>query len=237
MTPRILYKYVTPERIDVLCNKKIRYTQPSLLNDPFEFSLGWPEPTADGLGNFEEKKAKERIASYLEKSRLYGVLSLTEKNDSIPMWTHYASAHTGFVIGFSMESNRFAAARRNNKLKKVQYLSDRVNATRGLPGAAHVGPESILFAKSVDWEYEQEWRWVEPKPDDYAQVVEGQSGKSFFLAPVEPDSIVEVVLGCRSGTDLEHSIQALKSTADYRHLNLLKIRLDKTKYKLEVDPL
>lgn len=41
--PRVLYKYVTPERIDILENLKIRFTQPSALNDPFEFNLSFQE--------------------------------------------------------------------------------------------------------------------------------------------------------------------------------------------------
>lgn len=31
-----MYKYGTPERLDVLRNALIRYTQPAALNDPFE---------------------------------------------------------------------------------------------------------------------------------------------------------------------------------------------------------
>lgn len=37
--PNILYKYVPPERSDILKNLNIRFTQPSALNDPFEFNL------------------------------------------------------------------------------------------------------------------------------------------------------------------------------------------------------
>src|ERR1017187_7828558 len=42
MIPDILYKYVAPERIDVLLKKRIRFTQACFLNDPFEFSPGAP---------------------------------------------------------------------------------------------------------------------------------------------------------------------------------------------------
>ena len=41
--PNTLYKYVTPERIDILKNLNIRFTQPSALNDPFEFNLSFQE--------------------------------------------------------------------------------------------------------------------------------------------------------------------------------------------------
>ena len=32
----VLYKYVTEERIDILQNRLIRFTQPNAMNDPFE---------------------------------------------------------------------------------------------------------------------------------------------------------------------------------------------------------
>lgn len=35
-TPLVVYKYLAPERIDVLRTRRIRYTQPGALNDPFE---------------------------------------------------------------------------------------------------------------------------------------------------------------------------------------------------------
>ena len=34
--PKKLYKYVEADRVDILVNKSIRFTQPSALNDPFE---------------------------------------------------------------------------------------------------------------------------------------------------------------------------------------------------------
>ncbi len=37
--PPTLYKYLPPSRVEVLDNLKIRFTQPSALNDPFEFNL------------------------------------------------------------------------------------------------------------------------------------------------------------------------------------------------------
>lgn len=33
----ILYKYLPPERLDILRNRRIRFTQPGDFNDPFEF--------------------------------------------------------------------------------------------------------------------------------------------------------------------------------------------------------
>ena len=33
----VLYKYLTPARLDVLEGRRIRFTQPAAFNDPFEF--------------------------------------------------------------------------------------------------------------------------------------------------------------------------------------------------------
>jgi len=35
--PKALFKYVHPDRIDILDKSLIRFTQPSLFNAPFEF--------------------------------------------------------------------------------------------------------------------------------------------------------------------------------------------------------
>ncbi|SFW81450.1 DUF2971 domain-containing protein [Pseudomonas sp. NFACC10-1] len=39
LPPEKLYKYVPPARVDIVQNLTIRFTQPSALNDPFEFNL------------------------------------------------------------------------------------------------------------------------------------------------------------------------------------------------------
>jgi len=41
--PQVLYKFVTPDRADVIENGRIRFTQPGALNDPFEFQVLFQE--------------------------------------------------------------------------------------------------------------------------------------------------------------------------------------------------
>ena len=130
MIPKVLFKYAVPDRIDVLLNKRIRFTQACFLNDPFEFRLG----SADGLPPFQAGRARKRVDELQVKSRLYGVVSLARKSDSIPMWAHYAASHTGFLIGFDTGSSIFRKALADRKLRPVNYQLERVNATQGLPG-------------------------------------------------------------------------------------------------------
>ncbi len=62
----MLYKYLSDERIDVIENLEIRFTQPGALNDPF-----------DSLPLIEENKEKTKLIEYI-------------KNESNNLWTNIA---------------------------------------------------------------------------------------------------------------------------------------------------
>jgi len=232
MTPSVLYKYVVPERMDVLLRRKIRFTQPCFLNDPFEFLIGEPEDA----GHFEASRDKKRQSEIRAKSRVYGVLSLTEMSKSIPMWTFYAASHRGFAIGFDARSGYFKVATDNGTLQRVNYGPNRVSSTRGLPDQPWVKHEASFLRKSTVWEYEAEWRWIEPGgPGVYDEVGSAPNGELLYLRSIPPESIQEVILGCRASSELAESIQALRSAPEYRHLKVFKVALHKSRYDLEIE--
>jgi hypothetical protein len=226
-----LYKYVVPERIDVLVNKRIRFTQPCFLNDPFEFKPGFPVPAADGIVHFEAK-AKARDVHFRELSRLYGVLCLTTKKDSIPMWTHYAAAHEGFVIGFDTKSEFIANAISGGELSPVTYQPER-------PSLTGKYPTLIFLTKSTEWVSEEEWRWVKccRSPSEYDEVLPSSSGELLYLCRFQPSSVREIILGCRANSTLKKSIQALTLTSEYRHVSLSRMALDEHHYQLQIESL
>ncbi len=235
MTPSVLYKYVSPARIDVLLNKRLRFTQACALNDPFEFSPGAPVPGAEGLGHFEAKLAKNRRVQCLENSRTFGVLSLSEENNSIPMWTHYAATHSGFAIGFDAESDWLAQAIKQRKLDRVRYISERICTTRLSTEHPELKLDDIFMTKSAERGYEREWRWIERgNPRDYADVVSGSAGELLFLRSFPPESVREIVLGCRSSSGLIESVQTIALTLDFAHVRLRKVMLDESKYLLNI---
>jgi len=235
MIPELLYKYVVPDRIDVLTGGRIRFTQPRLLNDPFEFSPGMPAAVVGAVGHFEAKVARRRSADFNERSHCSGILSLTQEPDSIPMWAHYAAAHTGFVIAFDPERIVFKDAIESRKLRPVKYVSERVSLTRGLPGEPWVRPEAVFRTKSKQWEYEHEWRWIETEiPSDW---IFPSSVGELFLGPAPPVAIREIIVGCRAAPHLTESIRTLGSAREYQHLMLSRIVLDGSSYKLHVMPL
>ncbi|HUT34368.1 MAG TPA: DUF2971 domain-containing protein [Planctomycetota bacterium] len=85
-----------------------------------------------------------------------GVFCLTEANDDIVMWSHYADKHQGICL-------EFAGSRREHvgffaRACKVNYQDSfpEVNPfVRARPGEK---AQIMVFTKSNRWKYEREWR-------------------------------------------------------------------------------
>lgn len=93
----------------------------------------------------------------------YLICSLSEVNDSILMWSHYADNHAGFVMEYDFKE----AIDIREKLHKVTYDNNIYQSTGLLESYLLFGiskPEIFLppaLYKSKAWEYEKEWRIVE----------------------------------------------------------------------------
>jgi hypothetical protein len=137
--PVTLYKYLAPERIEILAEMQLRFSPPSEFNDTFDSD--YLVPKSQGAAGIV---ARSRL------KRSIGVLCLTEEPDNHLMWVNYAKNHTGLVMGFDAHAPFFGEDGRTSG--KVNYQS-RPNV---LPEA---GLDACFF-KSKDWEYEKEWRCV-----------------------------------------------------------------------------
>ena len=121
---------------------------------------------------------KYLLAEYIVMNA--GVFCLSENADNALMWSHYGDGGKGIAIGFSISQaedyNEFAD---DCMLLKVNYsnhdvvLEKIVNTTIGVVAAPDTEtihfqvPEftdpfmkSVFSSKSIDWKYEQEWRFV-----------------------------------------------------------------------------
>jgi len=194
-----LFKYVCDDRIDILTNGVIRFTQPSAWNDPFETQPNYIDhrdknmffkfaemvhrakesgenPTKEEIEEYERERkriTKSDINSYINRN-IVG-LSLTEDNNNLLMWSHYASNHSGFVIEFDTENDFFQST--DNYLFKVMCDNERpsvntndfasiiVDLVELIKKNETISQESYetisyTFRKSLDWLYEREWRLI-----------------------------------------------------------------------------
>lgn len=298
------YKYLSPDRIDLLRNSHIRFTQPASFNDPFEAfpyfkqiapdehidahlkEAGWDESEIEeflkeswskqlrqnpninipfdfvrnkmmsmmnqsrpfmnqffknfmGMKNpFSRKLAIDALLGAMNKE--IGILSLTEKNDNLLMWSHYALNHTGFVIEFD-EDHPFFDQRSNKKeirkhLRKVRYSHKRPEVTLFNPSLTKDENmdnwvNNIFWVKSIHWEYEQEWRMIYTLRD--CQRIVPSKPYDIYLFPFPKESIKTVYLGCKMQPDISDGIQNLLATdKDYSHVKINRAVINEKEYRL-----
>ncbi len=137
------------------------------------------------------------------------VLCLSERNDSILMWSHYAQMHQGVVFELACVPERdsdWGAAMPVNYGDMPSIFDDDF-LIRVLSGQASMNtPEFILesidrfvTAKATDWFYEREWRVVLHLTDPSKRTQD----LSF-----SPEELTAVYLGCRMSDNHKKEIAA-----------------------------
>jgi hypothetical protein len=169
----ILYKYI-PYRPEFFSNYLIRISGKNALNDPFEFlpshsylsdlfiqqgstALGTTKSEIESrLGEqFNFKAWLTMGAGILDE---HGVISLSETDDNLLMWAHYADQHQGIVIGLDSTHKSFSTnysisdAPLVGKISRVRYRKSRLHEFKD-----HY---DTFFVKSDEWLYEKEHRFL-----------------------------------------------------------------------------
>jgi hypothetical protein len=138
------------------------------------------------------------LATLKDSMSRYGVLCLAARNDSVLMWSHYAQHHEGAVLEFSPDVARDSALLAS---RPVQYQLQRPLVYR-TPGdlvrrallmsseqSANEIVGELIYTKSVEWEYEHEYRLAIP---NFVA-----AGAKSALLEFWPSELVAVYLGCR----------------------------------------
>ncbi len=174
-----------------------------------------------------------RLKALLDRmEREIGMLCLSERADSITMWSHYAANHQGFAVAFDTSSVFFK--KWNEKIREIGELR-RVNysATRPVinePFDENSPEVDILFTKNIEWAYEREWRIVRFLKDGCSR-----PRPEISLYAVPPEAIKEVIFGCRSEEPFVSAIQhSVSANAKLHHICFKKARLSQNNYFLDL---
>ena len=140
------------------------------------------EDLLEGMENI--KKAHPKFQSdFMAEMANTSILCLTEDPNNLLMWSHYANKHTGIVIQFSPKDidsplPRAKPVRYSRQLPTLKYEDLLYNPNEKI----HKIIEEYTHTKSIDWQYEKEWRIV----------VAGNVGiRPFLLAEIDA-----IYLGC-----------------------------------------
>lgn len=129
--PDVLYKYyslssdeaLNMKKFQTLSEGKIYMADIKDFNDPFDGKGFFYDPAQ--LADIE--RLKPHGGKYIDDfTRYIKATSLTANGvQSMPMWAHYASNHTGFCVSYAMEGN---LALQSNTFP-VQYTNERLDVT------------------------------------------------------------------------------------------------------------
>lgn len=110
-----------------------------------------------------QKINKENNSNLMNFIQKLGVLSLSERNDSILMWSHYADNHKGFCIGLKGNLGFDHDKLIKVKYEKVRYrrvFSEWLELQLDKEKFLDKAEEELVCTKYDDWNYEKEWRIV-----------------------------------------------------------------------------
>lgn len=188
------------------------------LNDPYDCSVyfEWDKKYADklqinDLEGLDNNIINNSLKDYEKKFReQWGIVSFSERIDSILMWSHYSNEHKGFCIEY-------------NTSDFISYFFP-VIYTDKIPNSLENGNCVItsVLTKAYDWKYELEWRIVNRYIDFYEP--EG----NIWPAP-KP---VAIYLGCRIDENKELKEKLLKY-AEKNQIIVFAMEKRRDSYKLD----
>ena len=202
-----LYKYrsVNLNSILNLNNNILPFCSASTLNDPFECGSIFNDIPIN-IGTYN------KVIDDFEKDfkETWHICSLSEKNDDILMWSHYADEHKGFCIEYSFMEihNEFKLlclpVKYQNKLPKISITNSK--------------SYEAIFTKAKQWSYEYEWRIAK----NYSN-----ANKILTINMPKPKAIY---LGCRIEENLKNYLVDFCSTNGIEIYQGIKNR---TEYKID----
>ena len=223
----ILYKYMSLERKNFWTDYKLRFTQPSAFNDPFECLPSYsfiPEQLMPKHAGFGELAALfyglEKDSSQFNDDT--AIFCMSQVWDSVLMWAHYADSHKGFAVGFDM-SHPFFDFEKPYGTRKVKYCKSR-------PKSTEINIMDEMYYKLDVWSYEQEWRLCR---DVYK--ADETINNNIYLFRIPKESIKSVYFGiCMPENEkmdmyqrvLQTGIQCYQVMRNYQTFDLYSIEFE-----------
>lgn len=233
--PQYLYQYrrgmydKTNNRnydLDNLRNSIMRLSSPALFNDPYDCSFminidtlydhytkltQTPMSKHDLLFHMECDENLKQTRNNFRRQLHIGCL--TERNNSIVMWSHYANSHAGFCIEYSYDSLQ----KKDLQIFPVIYTNKMHNLVSSVFSRKINDAKKSMLEKSIEWKYENEWRIIRAslEPKDYQEV----------SMPL-PNAIY---IGCHAPENLQDDLISLCKEKD---ISLYQMMLKKDKFEL-----
>lgn len=175
----------------------------------------------DNKGEFipkEKKRIDDIIECFLEENKNLGIVCMSERCDSILMWSHYAKSHTGVCFEFiRTEENNLGDS---DVCSPVSYKKNypKINLAEILLRQDGTAMRLLMRTKSIEWSYEKEWRYMHEHGNNKCQF---------------PGPISRVIFGIKIKDDFKSCIEKL---CNEHKIPCVQARKANRKYRIEVPP-
>lgn len=176
------------------------------------------------------------IKSYLDVRNASKIACFSEAFDSILLWSHYANSHEGVCLEYETGLN-FGDSYSNPKLVRMKYSESRptISQIEAMKYIGHqvTGDQTFIskaqaddifgrsfLTKSKQWEYEQEWRWVDELNTD-------PSGYKIML----PMKVKSITVGARASVETIALCKKVSSAG--KGVPIYKVKLSDSTFSFE----
>jgi hypothetical protein len=153
-----------------------------------------------------ERRIDESANILRQNLDVIGVLSLSEANNDLTMWAHYADNHHGFVIEF--DTSHAPLVQQHDETgwqgrpAPVQYRQERPRVH--CDSLELQLPDELVLVKTINWQYEREWRVVR----DRGGVARTLAAATVSLFRVDARAISGIHLGKDASAATEQRLRA-----------------------------
>lgn len=135
----------------------------------------------------------------------------TTKKDNVLMWSHYADCHRGICIGLSTDYMQ----------EGQLFMYAKVNYSKNFPKLKQLNNNSLMYTKSLDWKYENEYRMI--NIDAYDQII------------FPKRAVHDVVIGYKMDENLKQSLVTYLQKK-YPGVRISVSRPNQTMFKMDIIP-
>ena len=155
--------------------------------------------------------ATQAIENYSRDIQGIGILSLSEINDNILMWSHYAEQHQGVCLELERSEDNILS--NNNNTLPIRYSIKKplITLSEEVLGDEKLKKEikrSLVFTKSVDWSYEREWRVLQTEGNTLQNI--NSPLKRIYFGVKTSDAHKKTIANIVSGRSIELMEMQLK---------------------------
>ena len=182
-------------------------------------------------GHFRERAA-ERIRTFWDD---IGILSLSETENDLLMWGHYANSHTGMLIEFDPKHPFFHRPERASKVDFGILVEVIYSTTRPRHRIGEIPDPSDFCIKSEEWRKEKEWRVFRLVNQSNNKVIKGN--ETIYLFDLPPESVKRVVMGCRMQWKKRQELKHIAcANPRLRHVQIQEAKTDLDAFRLNYGP-